>query len=92
MYVASVASKIFPDTAGGFAGATVYPRSPMMDVPLPLLVYVLARMPKVPAAPRFADVAAKALFCIIPVAENISTDITKILFTLFLIIVCLLLV
>jgi|RifCSP13_3_1023840.scaffolds.fasta_scaffold09125_3 hypothetical protein len=46
IYVGLVDVKIVPFTVGGFAGATVYPRSPFRTVPEPVLVYVLARRAK----------------------------------------------
>ena len=53
-YVKS-ATWIVPLTVAGVAGGVVYPRSPLMTTPNAVLVYVLARMPKVLAAPRGID-------------------------------------
>ena len=45
--------KVVPVTVGGFAGGTVYPRSPLRTVPAPVLVYVLARIAKLLTPVRF---------------------------------------
>jgi len=45
---------------GATAGPVVYPRSPVIVVPIAVLVYVLERMPNVFASPRPGSVAAWA--------------------------------
>lgn len=71
------ATKVEPFTVGTVAGPVVYPRSPLMVVPPTVLVYVLERIEKLAACPRFGVVAAKVscrgakINCIKTMSDNI---------------------